>query len=106
MNIFNDVISATKNLLHATVSVPFNVTNAVINAVSGQQSALVAGQKVRTVYGNGYIERVRDHDVVVKLFDWKLAQGQSPTLYLAPEALRPLFSVGDQVTLHTMVHVR
>ena len=59
--------------------------------------SLVAGQKVRTVYGNGFIERVRDSDVVVKLFDWKLAQGQSPTLYLAPDAVRPLFSVGDQV---------
>jgi len=37
---FNDVLSATKNLLHATVNVPFDAlhaTNAVINAVIGNK---------------------------------------------------------------------
>lgn len=36
-----------------------------------------------TVYGQGYIEAVRaEGNLVVKLNEWALAQGQSPTLYL------------------------
>eukprot|EP01035_Chromulina_nebulosa_P017135 gene17135-22649_t len=40
------------------------------------------GDEVITVYGQGYVDKVRDNDIIVKLNDWKLAQGQSPTLYL------------------------
>ena len=44
------------------------------------------GDEVMTVYGQGYVEKVRERDLVVKLRHWKLAQGQSPTLYLHPSA--------------------
>lgn len=49
------------------------------------------------VKGRGYIHAVRKEDYVVKLFGWKLAQGQSPTCHLAPEAIKPLFVVGQEV---------
>lgn len=46
------------------------------------------GDEVMTVYGQGYIEKKRgENDFVVKLNNWKLAQGQSPTLYLNKAAL-------------------
>lgn len=47
------------------------------------------GDLVSTVYGNGYIESIREEDAtyIVLLDHWKLAQGQSPTLYLRAEAL-------------------
>jgi hypothetical protein len=39
-----------------------------------------------TVYGQGYIVKKRETDLVVKLRNWALAQGQSPTCYLHPSA--------------------
>lgn len=44
------------------------------------------GDEVMTVYGQGYITKKREHDLVVLLRNWKLAQGQSPTCYLHPSA--------------------
>lgn len=46
------------------------------------------GDEVMTVYGQGYVEskRAKQGDLVVKLRNWALAQGQSPTCYLAHEA--------------------
>jgi hypothetical protein len=44
------------------------------------------GDEVMTVYGQGYVESKRENDLVVKLRNWALAQGQSPTCYLAPSA--------------------
>ena len=43
---------------------------------------------VNTVYGPGYVAEIRENDYVVKLANWALAQGQSPTLYLGADALR------------------
>jgi hypothetical protein len=58
-----------------------------------------AGDEVMTVYGQGYIEstRPKQKDLVVKLRFWKLAQGQSPTLYLHPSSCVKIhgFGVGD-----------
>jgi len=41
-----------------------------------------------TVYGQGYIQSKRkvEGDLIVKLRNWALAQGQSPTCYLQPSA--------------------
>lgn len=47
-------------------------------------AGLNEGDEVMTVYGQGYIAKKREADLVVKLRNWKLAQGQSPTLYLHP----------------------
>ena len=54
------------------------------------------GDEVMTVYGEGFVEKKRKTDLVVKLNNWKLAQGQSPTCYLAPSAVVkiPGLSVG------------
>ena len=43
---------------------------------------------VNTVYGTGYVAAIRETDYVVLLTHWKLAQGQSPTLYLEEKAMR------------------
>jgi hypothetical protein len=53
-----------------------------------QTPGILEGDEVMTVYGQGYVEKKRreENDVVVKLRNWKLAQGQSPTLYLNPNA--------------------
>jgi hypothetical protein len=53
-----------------------------------QSPGFIQGDEVMTVYGQGYIEKVRtvEGDLVVKLNEWALAQGQSPTLYLSPSA--------------------
>ena len=45
-------------------------------------------ESVNTVYGPGYVAEIRSKDYVVKLANWALAQGQSPTLYLAAESIR------------------
>jgi len=50
-------------------------------------AGLNEGDEVITVYGQGFVEKKRATDVVVKLRHWKLAQGQSPTLHLAPSAV-------------------
>lgn len=47
-----------------------------------QEKGFSEGDEVMTVYGQGYVESARTSDLVVKLNNWKLAQGQSPTLYL------------------------
>ena len=54
-----------------------------------QSSGFKEGDEVMTVYGQGKVFKVREatNDLVVKLNDWKLAQGQSPTLYLNKEAV-------------------
>jgi len=49
--------------------------------------AFVVGQSVNTVYGPGVVTEVRANDFVCTLKNWALAQGQSPTLYLAAESL-------------------
>jgi hypothetical protein len=48
-----------------------------------------AGDLITTVYGDGYIQSIREEDAIyiVLLDHWKLAQGQSPTLYLQGQAL-------------------
>ena len=47
------------------------------------------GDLVSTVYGDGRIESIRENDAVyvILLDHWKLAQGQSPTLYLQGQSL-------------------
>ena len=47
------------------------------------------GDQVTTFQGDGYIDSIRTEDAmyIVYLDNWKLAQGQSPTLYLQGEAL-------------------
>ena len=52
-----------------------------------QTSGLHEGDEVMTVYGQGFIEKKRSTDFVVKLRHWKLAQGQSPTCYLQASAM-------------------
>lgn len=66
------------------------------------------GDEVMTVYGRGYVEAKRENDLVVKLRNWKLAQGQSPTLYLHPSSCVkiPGLLVGDSAkTVWGMVKV-
>ncbi len=53
-----------------------------------QTPSFFEGDEVMTTYGQGYVVSKREQgDYVVKLRNWKLAQGQSPTLYLAESAL-------------------
>jgi len=49
-------------------------------------SGFNTGDEVITVQGAGYVAEKRANDLVVKLHDWRLAQGQSPTLYLNYES--------------------
>ena len=44
-------------------------------------------ENVSTVYGPGYIFAIRPDCYVVRLGNWQLAQGQSPTCYLQEESL-------------------
>ena len=62
---------------------------------SSSESGFKVFDIVSTVYGVGFILEIRENDFVVKLMNWKLAQGQSPTLYLAKESLK-------KVTLKTV----
>ena len=54
-----------------------------------QSSGILEGDEVMTVYGAGYVEKKRldKNDLVVKLRNWALAQGQSPTCYLQEAAV-------------------
>jgi hypothetical protein len=67
------------------------------NVKLSQTSSFEAGDEVMTVYGQGYVETKREKDLVVKLRNWALAQGQSPTCYLQPSGCVkvPLFRVGQ-----------
>ena len=69
-------------------------------AADAVKPLFTVGQEIKTIYGRGFIESVRldKGDYVVKLFGWKLAQKQSPTLYLAHDAIKPLFTVFEPVS--------
>ena len=66
--------------------------------------AIAVGDHVTCAFGTGKIEEYRSADkiYVIKLFNWQLAQGQSPTLYLNDSSFtvidKPVFSVGESVT--------
>ena len=66
----------------------FICQNCRLNALLFTYSAFTIFESVNTVYGPGYVAEIREKDYVVKLANWALAQGQSPTLYLGAEALR------------------
>mmetsp|Transcript_2331 Transcript_2331/g.1676 ORF Transcript_2331/g.1676 Transcript_2331/m.1676 type:complete len:222 (-) Transcript_2331:53-718(-) len=73
-----------------------------------QTPGFIPGDEVMTVYGQGFVEAKREKDLVVKLRNWKLAQGQSPTLYLQPTACVkiPGLAVGDSAkTVWGMVKI-
>jgi len=58
-----------------------------LNESSMQPVPLCVGDVIKCNYGGmGRIEEVRASDFVVTLDNWKLAQGQSPRLYLARDA--------------------
>ena len=65
---------------------------------------------MNTVYGPGYISNIRDDCYIVKLTNWALAQGQSPTLYLQEDSLRYLrlnvssFEYYIQFQLFSLLH--
>ena len=73
MVIFSSLLSAVATLYLAPEAVKLT-----------QTPGLNEGDEVMTVYGKGYIEskRVKQGDYVVKLRNWALAQGQSPTCHL------------------------
>mmetsp|Transcript_4392 Transcript_4392/g.8155 ORF Transcript_4392/g.8155 Transcript_4392/m.8155 type:complete len:1152 (-) Transcript_4392:2470-5925(-) len=50
----------------------------------------VVGDAVETVWGSGRVQDIRSEDemFVVQLDNWKLAQGQSPTLFLGRDAMK------------------
>jgi len=51
-----------------------------------QTAGFEEGDEVMTVYGQGFVASKRETDLVVKLRNWALAQGQSPTCYLSASA--------------------
>eukprot|EP01036_Dinobryon_divergens_P029630 gene29630-38753_t len=64
---------------------------------------VAVGLTVSCAFGTGKIEEYRPADkiYVIKLFNWKLAQGQSPTLYLNESSFtveKPLIAVGETVS--------
>ena len=59
-----------------------------MNPTSCTHKLLKVGDRVTCAYGGaGKISEVRDLHYVVELLNWKLAQGQSPTLYLMHSAV-------------------
>ena len=72
--------------------------------VSVEKTKIAVGDTVTCAFGTGKIEEYRSEDMiyVVKLFNWKLAQGQSPTLYLNNDSFtvvtKPVIAVGETVT--------
>lgn len=56
------------------------------------------GQDVFTPYGKGIIIRKRNNDIIVKPSNWYMASGQTPTFYLNPQDVKPVFKVGDKVS--------
>jgi hypothetical protein len=61
-----------------------------------------AGDAVNTVWGSGQVQSLRESDglYIVLLDNWRLAQGQSPTLYLGADAMTKsaaIFRAGDAV---------
>jgi hypothetical protein len=70
-------------------------------------SLFSVGDLITTVYGDGYIHAIREEDAVyvVYLDQWKLAQGQSPTLYLQGQALsRRVNKHLEGLSIATKVH--
>jgi hypothetical protein len=76
----------------STFSLQINLNFYRENLISFFHSKIAAAfhifESVNTVYGPGYVAEIRQSDYVVKLANWALAQGQSPTLYLAAESIR------------------
>ena len=77
---------ATTATTASTSSAPLSPTPQVATLYKAKTGYEVFSA-VNTVYGTGFIEEVREKDFVVKLTNWALAQGQSPTLYLQKESL-------------------
>ena len=78
-----------------------------LGADSMRKSAAIfnSGEAVRTVWGNGTVQSYRATDglYIVLLDNWKLAQGQSPTLYLGFDSMTKItleIQAGDAV--HTV----
>lgn len=59
-------------------------------------------ETVSTVYGPGYVAEIRQNDYVIKLANWALAQGQSPTLYLAADAIKSIPGAMVGTTVNTV----
>lgn len=79
------------------------------NVKLAQTAGFKEGDEVMTVYGRGYVHAKRENDLVVKLRNWALAQGQSPTLYLHPSAAVkiPNFTIGHSAkTVWGLVKIR
>jgi hypothetical protein len=70
--------------------------------VLSQSSGFQKGDEVMTVYGQGYIEQIREKDFVVKLRNWALAQGQSPTCYLDPACIVKIHQIAPGSTAKTV----
>ena len=79
-NASNKLMVTSSSLLHPVATLYLAPDAVKLTQTPG----LNEGDEVMTVYGKGYIEskRVKQGDYVVKLRNWALAQGQSPTCYL------------------------
>ena len=66
--------------------------NNTMNTADMTTQKYVKGDTVSTVWGAGVVQNYRAADslYVVFLNHWKLAQGQSPTLFLGVDAMQPL----------------
>ena len=64
--------------------------------------ALGIHQSVNTCYGPGYIVLIRNDCYIVKLANWALAQGQSPTLYLQKSTVSPIPGAYPGTTVSTV----
>ena len=64
-------------------------------SVKKHKAVFKAGDSVSTVWGSGKVQSFRESDglYVVLLDDWKLAQGQSPTLYLGADSMKEIKSI-------------
>lgn len=79
----------------------FNINHKDVNPLYS------VGDLITTVYGNGYIKSIREEDATYIIFldHWKLAQGQSPTLYLQAQAFsRRENKALDGLSIATKVH--
>ena len=64
--------------------------------------ALGIHQSVNTCYGPGFIAEIRSDCYIVKLANWALAQGQSPTLYLQKSTVSPIPGAYPGTTVSTV----
>lgn len=101
MSFIKSVFSGKKEAETATSPEQKPTESKNVNTTADNNTEFSVHEIVATGYGTGHIHEVRSDCYVVKLTNWSLAQGQSPTLYLQRDMLKRIPGALHNSTVQT-----